>query len=162
MSIAVYAGTFDPVTVGHLSVLRQAIRLSAHVVVLVAQNPDKWPLFTVEERVEMLREALSMHPNVSVASTAGMVVDYARLIGATVLIRGIRSGSDAEFEMRLAGDNRRLAPEIATVLLPAEASVADVSSSRLKERWREGDDVSSLCPPAVAARLATRLAGGAA
>ena len=86
MTIAVYAGSFDPVTAGHLSVVRQAARLFGHVVVVVAINPDKRTLFTVAERMELLREVVSLHPNVSVASTEGLIVDYARAIGASIVV----------------------------------------------------------------------------
>jgi pantetheine-phosphate adenylyltransferase len=157
MTIAVYAGSFDPVTAGHLSIIRQAARLFGHVVVVVAVNPDKRTLLTEAERVELLRDAVALHPNVSVASTKGLVVDYARAIGASVLLRGVRGATDAQFETALAQANRALAPELATLFLPAEAHLAEVSSSRLKEKLAHGEDVSAFCPPAVAARLRERL-----
>jgi pantetheine-phosphate adenylyltransferase len=157
MSIALYAGSFDPVTAGHLSVLRQAARLFGHVVVVVAINPDKRTLFTVAERVDLLREVVAHHPNVTVASTEGLIVDYARDIGASVLLRGVRGATDAQFETSLAQANRALAPELATILLPTEAHLAEVSSSLLKEKLSRGEDVSTFCPPAVVARLRQRL-----
>ncbi len=157
MSIAVYAGSFDPVTAGHLSVIRQAARLFGHVVVVVAVNPHKRTLLTTAERVELLREAVSRHPNVTVGSTEGLVVEYARDIGASVLLRGVRGATDAQFETELAQANRTLAPELATLFLPAEAHLAQVSSSGLKERLARGEDVSAFCPPGVAAKLRERL-----
>ncbi|WNG42359.1 pantetheine-phosphate adenylyltransferase [Archangium minus] len=157
MTIAVYAGSFDPVTAGHLSVIRQAARLFGHVVVVVAINPDKRTLFTVAERVELLREAVALHPNVSVSSTEGLIVDYARAIGASVLLRGVRGATDAQFETTLAQANRALAPDLATLFLPAEAHLATVSSSALKEKLERGEDVSDFCPPAVAAKLRQRM-----
>ena len=157
MTIAVYAGSFDPVTAGHLSVVRQAARLFGHVVVVVAINPDKRTLFTVAERMELLREVVALHPNVSVASTEGLIVDYARAIGASVLLRGVRGATDAQFETTLAQANRALAPDLATLFLPAESHLAEVSSSRLKEKLARGEDVSDFCPPAVAAKLRSRL-----
>lgn len=158
MSIAVYAGSFDPVTAGHLSIIRQAARLFGHVVGVVAINPEKRSLFTVDERMELLREVVSLHPNVTVASTEGLIVEYARSIGASVLLRGVRGATDAQFETQLAQTNRALAPELSTLLLPAESHLAGVSSSGLKERLARGEDVSDFCPPAVVARLRQRLA----
>ncbi len=157
MAIAVYAGSFDPMTSGHLSVLRQAARLFGHVRLLVAHNPDKRGLFGPEERVEMLHEVTHHMPNVSVDCTTGYVVHYAREIAATFLVRGIRGASDAEFETALAQTNRGLAPEITTILLPAEAEVERVSSSGLKARARKGEDVSPWCPAPVARRLLAKL-----
>jgi pantetheine-phosphate adenylyltransferase len=157
MTIAVYAGSFDPVTAGHLSVIRQAARLFGHVVVVVAINPEKRTLLTVAERVELLREVVALHPNVTVASTEGLIVDYARAIGASVLLRGVRGATDAQFETTLAQANRALAPDLATLFLPAESHLAEVSSSRLKEKLSRGEDVSDFCPPAVAAKLRQRL-----
>ena len=157
MTIAVYAGSFDPVTAGHLSVIRQAARLFGHVVVVVAINPDKRTLLTVAERMELLREVVALHPNVTVASTEGLIVDYARAIGASVLLRGVRGATDAQFETTLAHANRALAPDLSTLFLPAEAHLAEVSSSHLKEKLARGEDVSSFCPPAVAAKLRERL-----
>jgi pantetheine-phosphate adenylyltransferase len=157
MNIAVYAGSFDPVTAGHLSVIRQAARIFNHVVVVVAINPKKRTLFTVAERVELIREVVALHPNVKVASTEGLVVDFARAIGATVLLRGVRGATDAQFETELAQTNRTLAPDIATLFLPAEAHLSEVSSSALKERLARGEDVSTFCPAPVAAKLLQRL-----
>ncbi|MGA9522666.1 MAG: pantetheine-phosphate adenylyltransferase [Myxococcaceae bacterium] len=158
MSIAIYPGSFDPVTLGHLSVIRQAARLYPHVVVLVAINPEKRGLFSLEERVSLVRDAVKRFPNVSVDATEGLVVDYAREIGATVLVRGLRGASDADVETTLANHNRQLAPEIATVLLPAAPELAQVSSSRLKELARTGADLSPWCPPLVAEQLRSRIA----
>ncbi|MCP3098751.1 pantetheine-phosphate adenylyltransferase [Myxococcus sp. K15C18031901] len=157
MTIAVYAGSFDPITSGHLSVIRQAARLFGHVVVIVAVNPAKNTLLTPDERVALVRDAVAMHPNVTVARTDGLIVDYARAIGASVLLRGVRGATDAQFETELAQNNRALAPEISTLFLPAEAHLAEVSSSALKSRAANGEDVSSFCPPAVAAMLRERL-----
>jgi len=157
MYIALYAGSFDPVTAGHLSVIRQAARLFGHVVALVAINPHKRALFTVPERVELLREAVAHHPNVSVASTEGLVVEYARSIGASVLLRGVRGATDAQAETELAQANRTLAPDLSTLLLPAEPHLSEVSSSLLKEKLQRVEDVSAYCPPMVVARLRQRL-----
>ncbi|WP_375757652.1 pantetheine-phosphate adenylyltransferase [Corallococcus exercitus] len=157
MTIALYAGSFDPVTAGHLSVVRQAARLFSHVVVVVAVNPNKRTLLTAEERMALIREAVARHPNVSVTFTEGLIVELAREIGASVLLRGVRGATDAQFETELAQMNRALAPELSTLFLPAEAHLAEVSSSALKERLTRGEDVSAYCPPAVAAKLRERL-----
>jgi pantetheine-phosphate adenylyltransferase len=161
MTIAVYAGSFDPVTAGHLSVVRQAARLFGHVVVVVAVNPNKNSLLSADERMALVREAVRLHPNVTVARTEGLIVDFAREIGASVLLRGVRGATDAQFETELAQNNRALAPELSTLFLPAEAHLAEVSSSGLKERVARGEDVSAFCPPAVAAKLRERLAPSA-
>lgn len=157
MWTVVYAGTFDPVTEGHLSVVRQAARLFGHVIVLSAVNEKKRTIFTPEERVALLREAVKELPNVLVGFTDGLVVDYARRVGASVLLRGVRTATDAQFETELAQANRALAPELATILLPAHAELSEVSSSRLKELAREGADLSKYCPPHVAAALRAKL-----
>jgi pantetheine-phosphate adenylyltransferase len=158
MSIAVYAGSFDPITAGHLSIVRQAARLFSHVRVLVAVNPKKQGLFTSEERQALIEQVLAHMPNVTVGATEGYVVHYARDIAATFLVRGIRGASDAGFETDLAHQNRELAPEITTILLPAEAELAQVSSSGLKERARRGEPLEPFCPAAVAEALRARLA----
>lgn len=160
MAIAVYAGSFDPITAGHLSVVRHAARLFAHLRVLVACNPDKAGLFTPVERTEMVAQAVRRLPNVSVDQTEGLVVEYARSIGASFLVRGIRGASDAAFETDLAQANRKLAPEIDTILLPAEAELAAVSSSGLKDRARRGETLAPYCSDEVAERLRARFAGG--
>src|ERR1043166_8265639 len=160
--VAVYAGTFDPVTRGHVSVVAQAARLFLHVRVLVADNPAKAPLFDVATRVALLREVLGKLPNVSVDSTAGYVVEYAREIGAAVLVRGIRGASDATWETELAQENRKLAPDVQTVLLPAEPSLSAVSSSELKARARAGLALDEWCHPCVASALTSALRSEAA
>lgn len=162
MTIAVYAGTFDPMTYGHLSVVRQAVRLFAHVRVLVAVHPKKEPLFSLAERIELARAALGPMPTVSVDGTEGLVVEYAQSIGATVLVRGLRGAGDAVYETELAQTNRELAPEIATVMLPAEPRLSMVSSSELKARAARGQPLGAFCPPVVAERLRHKLEEGAA
>lgn len=159
MIIAVYAGTFDPITAGHASVIRQAVRLFAHVRVLVAVNPDKATTFTMRERLDMIRETVGDLPTVSVDSTEGLVVEYCRDICANVMVRGIRGASDATYETELAAENRKLAPELSTVLLAAEPGLSDVSSTGLKELIEAGEDVSGYCTPEVAERVRRRLLG---
>lgn len=153
MKIAVYAGTFDPVTLGHVSVIRRASELFDRLHVVVAENPSKKPHFALEERLEFLRDAASEQRNVSVSFTAGFVVDYALNIGARVLVRGVRGATDAEYEAELAAANRRLAPSIQTVFLPADPELSKLSSSRLKELAALGMDVSAYATPRVVRAL---------
>lgn len=147
MRIAVYAGTFDPITRGHPSVIERGRRLFDRLVVVIAVNPAKQPLFSIEERAQMIRETTSRWPNVDSASTDGYVVDFARQREAKYLIRGVRSCTDVESEITLAQMNRELAPE--------------VSSSRLKELSILGMDISRYCPLEVAVRLLERVNAGA-
>jgi pantetheine-phosphate adenylyltransferase len=155
--LAVYAGTFDPITRGHLSVIERAARLFDRLIVIVAVNPAKHPLFTAEERVALIREVTRPWPGVSCESTTGYVVDLARARGARYLVRGVRGATDVEAEIALAHLNHGLAPEIETVFIPARADLAEVSSSRLKELVRQGEDVSLYCPPEVIAPLRAHL-----
>jgi pantetheine-phosphate adenylyltransferase len=159
--LAAYPGTFDPITGGHLSVIERGARLFDALIVIVAINPEKQPLFSPEERQEMIREVTRPWPNVSCESTAGYVVELARARGAHYLMRGVRGATDVEAEIALAHLNRALAPEIETMFVPARPDLSEVSSSRLKELARQGEDVSLLCPPPVAARLLSRLGMGA-
>ena len=156
MTIAVYPGTFDPITTGHVSVVREAVRLFAHVRVLIAVHPTKEPLFTLEERIELAREVLGVRPTVSVGGTRGLVVEYARSIGASVLLRGLRGAADAAYETELAQQNREIAPEIATVMLPAEPRLSLVSSSELKARAKRGEPIDEYCPREIAERVRAR------
>ncbi len=160
MRIALYAGSFDPITSGHLSVIERSARMFERLVVAVAVNPGKVPLFSPEERVEMIR-LVAHWPNVRCVSTEGLVVELARAEGARYLIRGIRGGTDAEFEISLASANHQLAPEIETVFVPAHPELSEVSSSRLKELASLGEDVSRYCPPQVSERLRARLRAAA-
>lgn len=159
MSVAIYAGSFDPITLGHVSVVRRAARLFSHVRVLVAVNPEKRAMFSEAERVALARELLGAMPNVSVDATSGLVVDYARAIGAGYLVRGLRGAADATPETELARANLALAPEIQTVLIPAEPALSELSSSGLKELARRGEDVSQLASARVVAELERRLGG---
>ncbi len=157
MILAVYPGSFDPMTEGHAAVIRQATRLFDHVRVLIADNPTKQPLLSRDERIHVARERLSALPNVSVDGTQDLVVEYARRIGASLLLRGIRDAKDAQAEALLASANRQLAPELPTVLIGAEPGTSDVSSSALKRMLAEGQDISHMVSPELAARLRARL-----
>jgi len=157
MRLAIYAGTFDPVTRGHLSVIERGARLFERILVVVAQNPSKEPLFSVEERAQMIREVTKHWPNVECTSTDGFVVDLARQFGARYLVRGVRGCTDVEGEIALAAMNRELAPDIETVFIPAHPELSEVSSSGLKELAIQGRDISRYCPSEIAARLRERM-----
>ena len=156
MRVAIYAGTFDPVTGGHLSVIGRAAALFDRLIVVVAVNPEKQPLFSAEERVEMIREVAAPWPNVEATSTQGFVVELAHERGARYLVRGVRSATDVEGEISLANMNHALAPDVETVFIPAHPELSEVSSSKLKELFVAGADVSRYCPPLVLARLEER------
>lgn len=154
---ALYPGTFDPPTNGHVDLIQRGARLFTHLTVAILNNPVKNPLFTVQERVEMLREATRSISNVSVATFDGLMVDFARAQGASAVLRGIRAISDYEHEFQMALMNRRLAPEIETVFLQPAGRYSFVSSRMVKEVFSFGGDVTSLVPPNVLKRLRGRL-----
>lgn len=157
---AVYPGSFDPLTYGHLDLITRGAMLFDKLIVAVLRNTSKQPLFAAEERVEMLREAVHDYLNVEVDCFDGLLVDYATRRGATVLLRGIRAISDYEYELQMALMNRRLRPEIETVFLMAGEAYSFLSSRLVKEVVALGGDISGLVPPAVEARLRARLPRG--
>ena len=157
MRIGVYAGVFDPVTAGHISVIERAARLLDQLFVVVAVNASKSTLFTMKERLEMIADAVAALPNVHVAGTEGLVVEFARKHQARFLIRGLRGVSDIEYETAIANANLELAPEIATIFIPAEPKLSEVSSSRLKELAQSGGCISVYCTTMVSDRLLERL-----
>ena len=154
---ALYPGTFDPPTNGHVDLIQRGAKIFDSLTVAILVNPVKNPLFTVEERVEMLCEVTSTIGNVTVATFDGMMVDFARLQGATAVLRGIRAISDYEHEFQMALMNRRLAPEIETVFLQPAGRYSFVSSRMLKEVFSLGGDVTGLVPPNVLKRLRSRM-----
>ena len=154
---ALYPGTFDPPTNGHVDLIQRGSKLFEHLTVAILNNPVKNPLFTVEERVEMLQEVTGALPNVSVATFGGMMVEFARQQGATAVLRGIRAISDYEYEFQMALMNRRLAPEIETVFLQPAGRYSFVSSRMVKEVFSFGGDVTGLVPPNVLRRLRGRM-----
>jgi len=155
---ALYPGTFDPPTNGHVDLIQRGSRLFDHLTVSVLNNRGKNPLFSVSERVEMLEEATRAMGNVSVATFDGLMVEFARLQGASAVLRGIRAISDYEYEFQMALMNRRLAPEIETVFLQPAGRYSFVSSRMLKEVFSLGGDVTGLVPPNVLKRLRSRMA----
>jgi pantetheine-phosphate adenylyltransferase len=154
---ALYPGTFDPPTNGHVDLILRGSKLFEHLTVGILKNPVKNPLFTVEERVEMLAEATRSLENVSVATFDGMTVEFARQLGAMAVLRGIRAISDYEHEFQMALMNRRLAPEIETVFLQPAGRYSFISSRMLKEVFSFGGDVTGLVPPNVLKRLRGRI-----
>jgi pantetheine-phosphate adenylyltransferase len=154
--VAVYAGSFDPLTNGHLDILARARRLSDRVVVAILQNDEKTPLFTVEERIAMLRESLGEDSSTPVQAFSGLLVDFARQVGATAIVRGLRAVSDYEYELQMALMNRRLAPEVETVFLMAKEEYSYVSSRLVKEVARLKGDVTGLVPEFVRRRLVAK------
>ena len=157
---ALYPGTFDPPTNGHLDLIQRGARLFEHLTVAILNNPVKNPLFTVAERVEMLKEVTHPIGNVSVAMFDGLMVEFARQQGATAVLRGIRAISDYEYEFQIALMNRRLAPEIETVFLQPAGRYSFVSSRMVKEVVSFGGDVTGLVPPNVLKRLRGRMSKG--
>ncbi|HEX9690126.1 MAG TPA: pantetheine-phosphate adenylyltransferase [Thermoanaerobaculia bacterium] len=155
--VALYPGSFDPLTNGHMDVLFRARRLADRVIIAILENDEKKPLFSVEERIEMIREIVGEDPSVSVRSFSGLLVDFAAQTGATLLVRGLRAISDYEYELQMALMNRRLAPSIETVFLMAKEEYSYVSSRLIKEVARLGADVSGLVPDSVLRRLSARL-----
>lgn len=155
--VAIYPGSFDPLTNGHLDVLFRARRLADRVIVAILENDAKKPLFSVEERIEMIRQIVGSDAGVSVRSFSGLLVDFAAREGATLLVRGLRAISDYEYELQMALMNRRLAPAIETVFLMAKEEYSYVSSRLVKEVARLGADVSGLVPEPIRHRLEERL-----
>jgi pantetheine-phosphate adenylyltransferase len=157
---ALYPGTFDPPTSGHIDLIQRGSKIFDHLTVAILVNPVKNPLFTLEERVEMIKEATAGITNVSVATFDGLMVEFARQQGATAVLRGIRAISDYEHEFQMALMNRRLAPEIETVFLQPAGRYSFVSSRMVKEVFSFGGDVSGLVPANVLKRLRARINNG--
>jgi pantetheine-phosphate adenylyltransferase len=149
MAIAIYPGTFDPATLGHLDLISRAAKLFDEVIVGVAENRDKTPLFTLEERVEMLKQAANGLDNVSVIGFNNLLIDCARQYNADTILRGLRAVSDFEYEFQLAAMNRHLDPGIETTFLTPSESYAFLSSTLIKEVASLGGDVSEFVPPQV-------------
>ena len=149
MSTAIYAGSFDPFTFGHLSVATNASRLFDNVVILVANNESKNTMFSVKERVDIISGIVKSFKKLSVDSSDGYVVAYAEENDIRFMVRGIRNETDAKFEMQLAELNSALSPDVQTIFIPANISLSKISSTGLKSRFSNGDDVSRYCPAEV-------------
>ena len=155
--VAIYPGSFDPPTNGHLDLIERGCRLADQFVVAILRNEEKRVLFSVEERIEMLREAVAKHSNVIVESFDGLLADYAAKRGARLIVRGIRAVADYEYELQMALMNRRLRPEVETVFLLAAEAYSFLSSRLVKEVIGLGGNIHGLVPPAIEDRLKLRL-----
>ena len=163
---ALYAGSFDPVTNGHLDVVRQAVRLTGRLVLAIGIHPGKTPLFSAEERAAMLQEtcadlAKKAGCELKVTTFSDLVVTAATREGAELLIRGLRDGTDLDYEMQMAGMNGAMAPDVQTVFLPASPAVRPITATLVRQIAGMGGDVSAFVPAPVSARLKTKFAGRA-
>ncbi|MFW6157917.1 MAG: pantetheine-phosphate adenylyltransferase [Planctomycetota bacterium] len=157
MSMAVYPGSFDPISYGHMNLARRGLKIFDRLIVAVARNVAKETLFTPDERVEMVREVLRDEPNVTVDSFEGMTVDYVRGCGANVMLRGIRTVSDFEYEFQMALINRHFTTDIETMFMMTSNEYSFLSSRFIKEAVALGADVSAFVPPLVETRLREKL-----
>jgi pantetheine-phosphate adenylyltransferase len=158
-SIAVYAGTFDPITNGHVDILERSLALFDEVIVAIASNPRKQPLFTLEERIHFIQDATANNPRVRCDAFEGLLVEYCARKRARFIVRGLRALADFEYEFQFAHMNRRLAPGVDTVFFMTDESHHYVSSSLIKEVASLGGDIDGLVPAAVAAALAAKFRG---
>jgi pantetheine-phosphate adenylyltransferase len=157
MRVAVYTGSFDPMTLGHLDVITRASRLFDRLIVAVGEAREKKPLFTVTERIDLVKSVCGKIKNIEVASFSGLAVEYASGVGAVALIRGIRSSADYSYEMQMALMNRAMKPTIETVFFPTSPEYSHISSSLAKEIALHGGDMNLLVPPLVSRRLAEKM-----
>lgn len=153
VQLAIYAGSFDPPTNGHLDLVDRASRLFPRLIVAVGKNSARAPLFEPAERIEMMREVCKPFSNVVVDSFEGLLVDYGKRVGARVIVRGLRAGADFEYELQIAHANADLKPEIDTVFLPTRTNYGFISASLVREIASHGGDVSRYAPPVVCAAL---------
>jgi len=158
MRIAIYAGSFDPVTRGHEDLMLRSLEFVDRLVVAVAPSSSKQPLFSLEERVELIRRSVKDEKRIEVRSFSGLLVDFAREVGAGVLIRGLRAVSDFEYEYQMALMNRHLAPKLETIFMVPSLDTTYISASLVREVAKYGGDVSALVHPAVAEALRARAA----
>jgi pantetheine-phosphate adenylyltransferase len=156
MRAAIYPGSFDPMTNGHLSIIQRGLKMFDHLVVAIAVNPKKVPLFTMEERAQMIREALKGERRVEVDHFEGLLINYAKAKGVNVVLRGLRAMSDFEYEFQLANMNRKLSPELETVFMMTGEDYFYVSSNLVREVSSFGGDVEGMVPPNVLLRLRER------
>ncbi|WP_242222956.1 pantetheine-phosphate adenylyltransferase [Shinella zoogloeoides] len=161
MTVAFYPGSFDPITNGHIDVLVQALNVAPKVIVAIGIHPGKTPLFTFEERASLIRQSIAgvlpeRAGDVSVVSFSNLVVDAARAHDAPLLIRGLRDGTDLDYEMQMAGMNRQMAPGVQTVFLPAGVSSRPITATLVRQIAAMGGDVSAFVPAPVLAALKAR------
>lgn len=159
--IALYAGTFDPITYGHLDIIDRSLKVYSKVVIAVAKNPKKTPLFTTDERLNLLREVTTDVERVEITAYGGLTVQFAREIGATSLVRGLRAVSDFEDEFKMALANRKLAEDIDTVFFMPSEQYFYLSSSLIKEIARMGGSIDCFAPKPVAEQVYTKMSGDA-
>ena len=159
MAIAVYPGSFDPVTLGHVDIIERISKMMDHVIVGVLQNNSKTPLFSVEERVTMLKSVTSHLKNIEVKSFDGLLVDFVHQNHADVIVRGLRAITDFEYELQLSQTNRVIAPDIDTIFLTTNLKYSYLSSSIVKEIARYHGDISGFLHPEVAQKVKEKMAG---
>lgn len=157
-SVALYPGSFDPITLGHADIIHRLAGFYDSIVVLVANSPSKTQMFSAEERIELIRSSLPDIKNLVVDRYDGLTVDYAQKIGAKVILRGLRAVADFEYEFAMANMNRRLAPELETMIVFTRTEYSFVSSRMVKEVAMNGGSLNSLVPPPVADALVSRVA----
>lgn len=153
MNIGIYPGSFDPITYGHLDIIQRSVKLFDRLIVAVLSNPQKKPLFTVEDRIEMIRQSVNGIPNIEIDSFSGLLIDFARLKQAKVIIKGLRAVSDFEYELQMALMNKKLDNHIETIFIMTNSKYSYLSSSIVKEVSSFGGCVASLVPPLVEQRL---------
>ena len=157
--VAIYAGTFDPLTRGHEDIVRRAAGLFDQLIVAIAASQAKRPFFSLEERFEMAQEVLALYTNVEVCSFNGLLMDFLHSRGAKVILRGLRAASDFEYEFQMAGMNRNLFPEVETLFLTPSEQYTFISATMVREVAVFGGDVSKFVRPSVEKRLAMKVAG---
>ncbi len=155
---ALYTGSFDPPTLGHVDVVRRACRLADRLVIAIGVHPGKAPMFSADERADMLREACAAvaageGTSLEVTTFDGLAIEAARRAGATLIVRGIRDGTDLDYEMQMAAMNETMAPEVQTIFLPAPPAVRPITATLVRQIAGMGGDVTSFVPPVVAERL---------
>jgi pantetheine-phosphate adenylyltransferase len=151
--VAIYPGSFDPITNGHMDLIERGLRIFDQIIVAIAVNPVKKPLFSIEERIDLIRHSLNDHPRVKVDHFTGLLVDFVRQQGTNIILRGMRAITDFDYEFQLAMMNRRLAPEVETVFLMTDLKWVFISSSILKEAASLGGAIEGLVPDIVCRRL---------
>lgn len=151
--IAIYPGTFDPITNGHIDVIKRGLKIFDRIIVVIAKNPRKQTLFSEEERLELIKESLKHLPNVDVMVTERLTVEFARNVSASAIIRGIRAVSDFEYEFQIALMNRKLCPEITTIFLMPNEKYTYLNSSIIRELAQYNADISDFVPPIVEKKL---------